>query len=247
MQRRMSFGDPLPFDSGLLKIVLGASVGLYVLQLVLSSWVGLPVFEQLAWWPFDSGAFRPWQPLTAFLLNGPDPLGAFFTWLAFYFFLPPVEQSLGARGLGRAAALTVLVSIGLGLLLQLVGAIVGERPFSGPGPLLTALTVLFGFTRPNASILLFFVLPVRALWIAWGSGLLALLYFLSTRSLDSALWLSGWIGAWIWLRGDPFQGLRKRWLRFRYDRLNRRLRKLEVIEGGRGRGASSRDDGPIYH
>lgn len=247
MQRQSDFGPMLPGLSGLTRTVLAALVVLYVLQLIAEAWLGLPIISLLAWWPFGSGAFQPWQPLSSMLLNGPDPIGAFFSWLLLFFFLPPVEQSFGRRGVARAAGLTLLVSVALGLGLQAVGAVAGTTPFLGPDPFLTALTVLFGMSRPNATILLFFVLPVRAIWVAWGTGLMALLFFLATRSLDSALWVAGWIGGWLWLRGIDLAPLRKLTLLWRRRRLDQRIRRLDVLEGGRGRGRSDQDDGPIYH
>ncbi len=247
MQRSSNLGAISPNLSGLTRNVLIGSVALYVLQLLGESWAALPVLDALSWWPFASDRFQPWQPLSAFLLNGPDPLAAFFSWLAIFFFLPSIEQSFGRRGVASATATTLGFTIALGLLLQLVGAIAATGPAWGPGALLTALTVLFGFSRPNATILLFFILPVRAIWIAWGTGLLAALYFLASRTLGSALILSGWIGAWLWLQGVSPGSLRTLWLRWRHARLHRRLRKLEVIEGGRGKADRDGDSGPIYH
>lgn len=247
MQRSVQFGPPSPPFSGLSRTVLIASVGLYITQLIAESWLHLPVVELLAWWPLGSDQLRPWQPLSAWLLNGPDPLAAFFTWLAIWFFLPPVEETFGSRGLSRAAATTISLSLVLGFVLQLLGAIAGQGPFYGPGPLLTTLTVLFGFSRPNATILLFFILPVRAIWIAWATGLLALLYFLATRTLGSALILTGWIAGWLWLQGISPGALRKLWLRWRYERLHRRLRDSQVIDLDERRRRSADKDGPIYH
>ena len=57
------------------KMVLIALVSVYILQLLAESWLGLPVIRTLAWMPFGAG-FEPWQPFTAFLLNG-SPTRAF--------------------------------------------------------------------------------------------------------------------------------------------------------------------------
>ena len=116
-------------------------------------------------------------------------------WLAIFFFLGPAERTLGRRGLLRATLLTVALSAVLGFLLLVMGAVSPRAPFVGLNPIITALIVVFGLSNPNASILLFFVLPIKAAWIAWGSGLFALLNFLALRDLDSSLWLTGWIVA----------------------------------------------------
>ena len=237
----------MPGFSGPTRTVLLTLVGLFIAQLIAASWLGLPVVENLGWWPLYGESFRVWQPLTSLLLHKPDPMGALFSWLVIFFFLPAAAQGLGWSALRRGLAIILGGAVALGLLLQAVGAVVPGAPYMGINPLIVALTVIFGFTRPNATILLFFIVPVRAIWIAWGSGLLALLFFLATRSLDAALWVTGWVAAWLWLQDLSAADLRRPYLRWKQARLHRRLRKLHVIEGGRGRTGDSEDQGPLYH
>lgn len=213
-------------------------VALYILQLVAENWLGLPVSAALAWWPFESGAFRPWQPLTAMVLGGPTPLNAFLSWLMLAFLVPPSEMALGTRGVLRVFAFTWILSAVLALALDTVGGVAASSPFFGQGPFLTALICLFGFMRPNAQILLFFVLPIRASWVAWGTGLLALLGLLARRDLDSALWVGGWLAAFLWLRGAR-QGIRGLLDRTRVKMRTRKARRFTVIPGDR--------DGQMYH
>lgn len=244
------------FDvTDLTKRVLVALVGLYIGQLVLTEWVGLPLVSWLAWQWAPAGTFYPWQVVTAYLLNGPTPLAAFFDWLAIFFFLGPAERALGRRGLLRSVLVTLAISAVLGFVLLLTGAVTARGPFIGLNPLITALIVVFGLANPNASILLFFVLPIKAAWIAWGSGLFALLNFLAFRDLDSALWLTGWFGGYATIRAWQAGGWNKLVGRASKavgksqaaprrgpDAATRaRRRGFEIIEGG-GQGADDEDE-----
>lgn len=185
----------------LTKRLLVALGVLYVVELVCENWLGLSITRVLAWWPLQTGAFRPWQPATSLLLGGPEPLSAVLSWLGIAFLLPPTEQTLGTRGALRVMGFAVLISAGFALLLDALGGITAGSPFLGQGALLTALLCLFGMLRPHAQILLFFVIPLRAGWIAWATGLLAFLGLLARRDLSSALWVGGWLSAWFWLNG----------------------------------------------
>lgn len=237
MRQAMNGGDFGFTMTTLTKRVLLALVGLYVVQLVAEQWLHLPLTEWLGWHDLRSG-FMPWQPVTAYLLNGPTPLGAFLQWLFLFFLLPPVELLVGRKALLRALLVVFVVATVLGLALNALGAVSAPTPFIGIDPLLTALLVIFGLTRPNARILLFFVLPIKASWVAWGSGLLALLSLLSSRDLRAAMWFGGWVGGYIWLHGGPGRLVRRWRLKAKHKRIEKRLKRFEVIEG-EGRGGSN--------
>ena len=216
--------------------VLLALFTLYVAQLllpgVLETW--------LAWQPSGQG-FLPWQPLTAFVLGGPTPFTACLEWLAVFFLLAPVERGLGTRdawfGLGAAWASAVV----LGLVLTAVGAVtVPAGGFLGLAPLLAALVGFFGWANPGARILLAFIIPVRADLVAWATGLLSFLYLLYARDLGSALAFGAWAGAWAWMRLGGTGALRRWGLHARRRKIERDLRKFEVIDGGRASGAPRR-------
>lgn len=247
MRRTPGFSQTAPGFNGPTRTVLLTLVALFVVQLIASGWLKLPVIETLGWWPLFGGSFRVWQPLTSLLLHQPDPISALFDWLVIYFFLPAAAQGMGWAALRRGLAIILGGAVAMALLLQAVGAVVPGAPYVGLNPLIVALTVIFGLTRPNATILLFFVVPVRAAWIAWGSGLLAALFFLATRTLDATLWVTGWVAAWLWLQDLSVRDLRRPYLRWKQARLHRRLSELQVIEGGRGRTGDKEDEGPLYH
>jgi membrane associated rhomboid family serine protease len=198
---------------------------IYVVQLVTRGGVD----ALFAWQPFGQG-FQPWQVATSFLLNG-TPISALFSWLALYFFLAPVDSALGRRGLVQSMGITWALSVVIAAALAAAG-IINQGVFLGPAPILTALVALFGFTHPGAQILLFFIIPVRAVWLAWGSGLLAFLFFLYFLDIYSTLSFAAWgvSAGWLAVRN----GALRHWqLRMKRRQIERKLSKFEVIEGGR--------------
>jgi hypothetical protein len=217
----------------LVRNVVGVLFVVYVAQLL----TGGRLEALLAWQPMGDG-FRPWQPLSSFLLSGPDPLGAFFEWLGVFFLVGPLERLLGRRSLFGAVGASLAASVPLALLGQWLGVLgVAGGAVLGIEPLLVALVALFGFTMPSAQFLFMFVIPMRAAWLAWGTGLLSFLYLLYSRDVGSALAFFSWGGAWLWT-GVRNGALRRAQLQWKRARIAREQRKFQVIEGGRG------DDAP---
>ena len=228
----------------LTKLLLAVLVGLYIVQQLLESWLGFPMLATFGWRPFGQG-FQPWQPFTAFFLNG-EVTRAFFNWLFLFFILPAVEPMFTTERLGRFALFTYLGSIVVGFVLMLTGAVHLNNVWFGIEPFLAALLVIFGLSRPNATILLMFVIPIKAAWVAWGSGLLCLLHLLSDRDLGSAMWLAGWISGYMWLRGGIGQAFRRPFLRWQNARIKKKLSTFNVIEGGKGWGKTPDNDDTIH-
>lgn len=245
----------LPRLSRLARNILIGMVLLYIAQIVAQNWNNLPVKETFAWWSPLHENFRPWQPLTAFLLNGPGAISAMLSWLVFYFFFPTAEEDLGRRRTFWILGLSYGVAVAFSLPLQLLGLIDPSSVFLGIHCFLTALTVIFGLTRPQASILLFFILPVRASWVAWGTGIISFFFFLTRRDLTSAVAFFGWCGAVGDIVARPY--ILRSWYRFRLSRLQREKdssirSRFRVIEGGRKGSSKRSDDDPpdlstLYH
>jgi hypothetical protein len=221
-----------PSFTPLSKVVLGSLLGLYILQLILESMLSMPVTQTLAWQPFRMG-FQPWQPVTAWFLNATQsPMRAFFDWLFLFFLIPIVETMYTRERLARLAVTTLVGSVFFGLLMVLLGVVRAQTVWYGPEPWLTALLVVVGLTRPNMTFYLMFVLPIRASWMAWGSGLMALLFLLSSRDMSSAMWLGGWICGFAVVQGGMPSFLKKAWLRYKANKVEKRLSQFDVIEGG---------------
>ncbi|MES2639334.1 MAG: hypothetical protein V4850_07610 [Myxococcota bacterium] len=197
---------------------------IYVIQLL----SGGVVETLFAWQPFGGG-FRPWQVVTSFLL-GPSPFSAVLSWLVLFFVLAPVDNLLGRRGMLQALGVSWAVGVVVSSLLLAAGFV--NAPFLGLGPVVAVFITLFGFMMPNAQFLLMFIIPVRAIWLAWGTGLMSFLFLLYSRDLSSSLQFFAWTGAAIFMavRGG---GMRRASLRWKKRQVERKLARFEVIEGGR--------------
>jgi membrane associated rhomboid family serine protease len=205
-------------------------VGLFVIYVVQLLSGGL-LDRWLAWHPLQAG-FLPWQPVTSFLLGGPTPINAIFDWLVLYFTIAPLESILGRKGLFQSVAVAWATAVAVGFLLAASGVVAHGGAVYGLTPLIAALISLFGFLMPGATIMLFFVLPIKAIWIAWGTGLFTFLNLLYSRDLPASLAFFAWSGAWLFiaLRGGAMRRLKLRWKK---AAIERKLARFEVIEGGR--------------
>ncbi|MDP2308853.1 MAG: hypothetical protein Q8P18_22720 [Pseudomonadota bacterium] len=197
---------------------------IYVVQLL----SGGVIQDLFAWQAFGAG-FKPWQIVTAFLL-GPTPLSAVLSWLVLFFVLAPVDNLLGRRGLLQALGVSWVCGVVASSLLLAAGFV--SAPFMGLGPVVAVLITLFGFLMPNAQFLLMFIVPVRAIWLAWGTGLMSFLYMLYSRDLSSSLQFFAWTGAAVWMAVRN-GGMRRVSLRWKRRQVERKLSRFQVIEGGR--------------
>jgi len=230
MQQQGMGGGGLGIEvTPLARRILVILVGCYIGQLVLGRVV--PVEQWFFLWSFDSPNWRPWQLVTHPVFNG-TPRQAFIDWLVLFFFLGSVERLMGRarflRGMAVAFSFAVLVTT----LLDIAGVLGSGGMHFGLAPFWMALFLFFGLSMPDARILLMFVLPIKAGWVAWGSGLLGLLYFLYAPGLTTSMALFGWVGAYAWLRG--FKELRTHYKARKAARdIQRDLVHLEVLKGGR--------------
>lgn len=220
-------GFQLPPVTPLLRNVLIALFVLYAAELVARNVLGLPI-DLLAWHALGHG-FLPFQPVTRYLVQGNGVIGVVLAGVVLYFFLPTIERSFKTAQWVEALLAGAVGGTVFALLCDLLGLAGGVA--LGWASLLAVLIVLFGLKNPDATILLFFVLPVPAKILAWGSGVLALLLFLATLDLTTADYLGTWAGAvgWWFYRGP---GGRKRRLVRKARRIERELERFEVFEGG---------------
>lgn len=219
--------------------LLGVLFSAYFVELVAKN-LGAPVYR-LAWWSFGAG-FAPWQPITRFLVQGDDRnavASVAFSLLLLYFFLPLMESLTDRRTLASAVAAGAVVGTALPAAVDATGLLAPSIAL-GWRSLAYALPPLLGLLRPDTQILLV-VLPVRASWILWGTLVFAVFHVLAERSLDSFQELGVWIGvfAWFHLLGP---GRRRRDLEQKGRRIERELRRFEVLDGGKGRGPNRPDD-----
>jgi membrane associated rhomboid family serine protease len=236
------------FGSGLTRvgrIMLLIYGGIYVLELLLEHWLNLPVVRSLVLHPPGHPEFRVWQVLTHPFLHDPgSPLGFLITCLVFYFFSAPVERALGPRGF---LVLFYASALG-GLLVGLpVNALAGfTSPFMGMAPSLLSLIVVFGLLNPEATILLMFVLPVKAKYLSYGTMIVTLLTFLAKVNPAGAFHLGGILVGYALVRGPGnlfHPGLL--YNRYLLWQARRRRGKFTVIQGRKDRDEDP--GGPTYH
>ncbi len=166
------------------------------------------------------------------------------TLLFFYFFSGPVERYMGTRRFVTYWVLAALGGVVLGQPLSLVYGL--DQPFVGPMPGLMGLIVLFGLAFREARILLMLVLPVKGVWIAAITAIMAVLALLAKFNPAAAYWCGAIGVAFLFYKGWlDLLDLKVLQLRVREYRLKRKLKRFRVIEGGRGDDGS--DDGPVYH
>ena len=81
--------------------------------------------------------------------------------------------------------------------------------------------------------MLFFIIPIQAAWIAWGTGLLALLNFLFGRSLESAMICSGWLSGYLFMQNRGKINIRAFYTQYKHRQTQKRIRKFKVLDGGK--------------
>jgi membrane associated rhomboid family serine protease len=242
MRTSYQFGSGLTRTGKIMLLVYGS---IYVLELIFEHWLQIPVVRFLVLFPLGSDLFYFWQLVTHPFLHDPgSPIGFLITCLVFYFFSAPVERNFGSRGFlvlfyGSAAGALVV-----GFLFSLVTGF--DAPFSGMLPSLLSMIVVFGLMNPEATILLMFVLPLKAKYLSYGTILITVLTFLAKVNPHGAYHLGG-IGVGYLLLRSPGNLPNLRMLHDRY--LLRRIRKKKsrftVIDGNKGKDKDS--DGPTYH
>jgi len=215
----------------------------YVAELLLEHWFHIPVSAWLQLYPPDREGFHLWQIVThPFIHNPHAPLGFLVNGLVLYFFAAPVEFALGT---GRFLALFYLSALGAALAGMALSGVAGfNAPFMGMLPSLLALIVVFGLLNPEATILLMFILPVKAKYISYGTVGITLLTFLAKANPHGAYHLGGILCGWAYFKA-PATALDPQLLYLKYLqwRLNRRKARFTVIDGEKGKD----DDKPTYH
>lgn len=235
----------------LVKRILTVLIALYIVQVFALKPDNLQPGDNplsprgLTWlylWDLNSGHWRPWQPVTAFLFNA-GVFSAALDWLMVFFFVGPVQQLIGKKRLLKALLWSWATAVIFTHAVMLLNGVTSgsEAAFTSTGfrglePFLMSLLVIFGLAQPNAQILLFFVLPIKAAWVAWVSGLLALLVFLTEATLGTSLVLGGWLGGYLYVRSG-FGNIQRFWVRLKLLRkkkkIEKELAKFTVIDGGK--------------
>jgi membrane associated rhomboid family serine protease len=240
MRTSFGFGTRL---TRLGKRLLILYAGIYVIELVLEHWLRVPLVAYLQIYPPSSGDFHLWQILThPFVHNPQAPLGFAINCLMLYFFAAPVEFALGS---GRFLTLFYLSALGGALAGMAMSGVAGFNVvFMGMLPSLLALIVVFGLLNPEATILLMFILPVKAKYISYGTAGITFLTFLAKANPAGAYHLGGILCGYAYFRAPgTFLDPQLIYLKYLQWRLKRRKARFTVIDGKKGKD----DDPPTYH
>lgn len=221
-------GGPPPRD---ILILLGVVFGTFVLQFFQVTAV-IPGLLRLGPLVFR-GAL--WQIGTyAFAGFGPPSLWFLLSLLILYWFGKDVFNRLGRRNFWM---LVTQVVIGAGVAAVLVrgaGLLLGQSApnafvlMQGQYTLITIMIAAFATLYGQATILLFFVLPVRARWFLGLEILFAFMGFLNTKDFAGFVGLCVAVGlTWAVLQpGGTIRALKSLRLRFRRWVTEAKLRRL---------------------
>jgi len=239
---RMSygFGTSLTRLGKRLLLIYGA---IYILELLFEHWLGIPAVAYLQLYPIKSNSFHIWQIFThPFIHNPRSPIGFLINCIVFYFFAAPVEYVFGSK---RFVILFYLSAFGGAICGLVFSSVSGfNAPFLGMLPSLLSLIVIFGLLNPEATILLMFILPIKAKYISYGTVLVTFLTFLAKANPHGAYHLGGILMGYIYFKGpgtlfDP----NLIYLKYLEWQLKRKRSRFRVIDGDKDKD----DDTPTYH
>ena len=216
---------------------------IYVVELLFEHWLGIPFAADLQLHPLQSGDFRIWQFLTHPFIHDPrSPLGFVVNGIVLYFFAAPVEHAFGSK---RFLILFYISAAGAALFGIFFSMIPGfGAPFSGMLPSLLSLIVIFGLLSPEATILLMFILPIKAKYLSYGTVLITFLTFLAKANPHGAYHLGGILLGYIYFKG-PRTLFDPNLIRLRY--LQWQLKKSQARSRMAG-DPDNKDDGkPTIH
>ena len=215
---------------------------IYVVELLLEHWFKIPIVAYLQLNPLYSPDFKIWQIVTNPFIHDPyAPFGFLINTIMLYFFATPIENALGARRFLILFYFAGLGSVIFGLAFSLVPGF--NMPFMGMLPSLLALLVVFGLLNPEATILLMFILPVKAKYLSYGTVLITGLTFLAKANSYGAYHLGGILFGFLYFKG-PKQLFDSKltYLRCLKWQLKRKRAGFRVIDGDKDNG-----DKPTYH
>ena len=215
---------------------------IYVAELICEHWLHVPLVYYGQLYPVQDPGFHFWQVVTHPFLHDPvRPLGFLINCLIFYFFAGPVEVALKQKGFLILFYVSAFGGLVCGLLFSNVTGF--NQPFFGMMPSLLSVIVIFGLLNPDSTILLMFILPVKAKYLSYGTILITALTFLAKANPDGAYHLGGILFGCLYFKGPQLVNPKMLYLKYLQWRLSRKKSKFKVIDGG----ADNDKDKPTYH
>ncbi len=225
MNQGVQFATPplTPFVKRLIIVLASA----FVLELLLTNFMNIPVVQLLALWPSMLGVQTVWQVFTYALVEPPQAVGSVLIGLVFmWLIMSPFELRFGSR---RTFELSVVATLSASLAAIVAGLVISESPplfgsnaiaYAGMSAMARSIgggrLSLFGLVQ---------VTPNQLLGLLAG---LAVLMFLATRDhtqlVASLAALAAGVGYIEWMRKGPSMFVRSS---------KARRGGFRVVQGGR--------------
>ena len=215
----------------LVKKILIALFGAWIIQILLQNWAGVPMFEVLALHTGSVGIATLWQLGTHVFAfpTGPQAVFSMLITLVFlWWMLAPFEQRFGQKRAFQLCVVTALAAAVLGLI---VGAVApNPRPLYGAQAIVMGTIAAFAWSYRGQGRMSFFgvidMKPVHIIYLVL--ALSALMFITSGDAVGLAADLGaigGGMGFIEWLKRPP--------KRRRRPRRRKKQSSFDVVQGGR--------------
>ena len=217
---------------------------IYVAELLLEHWFRIPVVSIIQLYPLGHSHFHFWQFFTHPFIHDPrNPISFLLSCLVFYFFAGSVESAFGPR---RFLILFYASALGGALCGLAFSSVSGfNAPFLGMLPSLLSLIVIFGLLNPEATILLMFILPVKAKYLSYGTIIITFLTFLAKANPHGAYHLGGIFFGYLYFRGLG-RFLKLLYLKYLEWELKKKRSRFKVVDGYKDK-EDKDENKPTYH
>ncbi len=237
------FGSRLTLLGKRLLIIYGI---IYVLELLSEHWFKIPVVSVLQLYPLKNFSFHLWQIFTHHFIHDPySPVSFIISCIVFYFFAGSVENAYGQK---RFLILFYTSALGGALCGLAFSSVAGfNTPFLGMLPSLLSLIVIFGLLNPEATILLMFILPIKAKYLSYGTIIITFLTFLAKANPHGAYHLGGILFGYLYFRGLwKYLNPKLIYLKYLEWELKKKRSRFKVVDGRKGKGNED-EEKPTYH
>lgn len=238
-----NFGNPPPIDLMVILITLFVTFSMRYFDGAAS----LPRLLELTSYVWERGLV--WQIVTfPFIgwIRGGSPIWFLLELLILFWFGRDVYRYLGPKAFRRLLGWSLITAGVVAVVIDISSAAVGiASPYAfdlmqGQRILLAVMIAAFACAYRNATIMLFFVLPIQARWFIAIEILFAFMGFLTTKDFAGFAGICVAVGmTWAMMSGGLLNNLRRiklqlsqLWYRARL-RSARRKRGLRVVDGGK--------------
>lgn len=235
---------PIPRDVGWLLGVLIATFSLQYFEF------GRPLVALLRLAPEAWRSGHIWRVLTyPFAGVGSAGIWIIIEWLVLFLFARTVFYQLGRRRFWETLLTVAAVAAVTALVVDALSpTTAGLVLMQGQRMILATVIAAFATLNRDATILLFFVLPVKAGWFLGLELLFAFMGYLSSGDLAGFVGIAAAVGLTFWLLSRGWT-LRRIWLKAQElwirQKLERRRSRFEVLDGKKSSGDS--DDSSLIN